>query len=309
MPPNQRGRPKSTPKRIRRRLGSKASQLEAFLTGHTAVACGTPQTFAADASCALGVPCKPQEVWRVLKEMGYSSHVRSPVPGLALRSERVSHAMELQRYWTRANQMLFLDEKKFRANHLRAKLGKRAYCAIGSRPRRQMFVPTQNSLPPKCEIVGVYGVVPPGPLFGDATRIGDLGLVAFNLVEGNLTFQDVLDFIEFTVCPLLTPWPGPNSILQLDNMPQHTASMTRIRNLIESRGALCIFQPPNSPDLNMIEHMWATIQTRVSANMLDKYMKNATLGTPLYNFGNLVQDCRDSRETFHAFDALFAVEL
>lgn len=299
------------PKRneVKRRRGSKSSLVEEFLKVHVAVACGSPKTFAADATLALGIPVSRQLVWKVLRSMNFTPHVRSPVPGLALRSERISHARELNRYWTRADQMLFFDEKKFRANHLMTRLGKKGYCLKGTRPSRKLYLPTQNSLPAKCEIVGAYGVVPPRPLFGDPQRNGDLGLVAFSLVEGKLVFQEIIDFIEFSLCPLLTPWPGRYSIVQMDNMPQHVAFKAHIRRVIERRGALCIFQPPNSPDLNMIEHMWQTIQTRSSANILALYEKSWRLGTPLYNIANLYEDCAEARETRHAYTALFSVEL
>ena len=52
----------------------------------------------------------------------------------------------------------------------------------------------------------------------------------------------------------------------LDNLAFHKSPQTR--KSIEAKGAHILFLPPYSPDLNDIEHLWATLKARIRK---DKY--------------------------------------
>lgn len=74
------------------------------------------------------------------------------------------------------------------------------------------------------------------------------------------------EFIERSLLPLLMPFNGnnPNSIVIMDNASIHHCD--GIVELIESVGALVIFLPPYSPDLNPIEEAFSSVKSYLKAN-------------------------------------------
>lgn len=58
-------------------------------------------------------------------------------------------------------------------------------------------------------------------------------------------------FMRNCVVPHLNPYPGPNSIVIIDNAPTH--NITNLSEIISSVGAVLICLPAYSPDLNPIE--------------------------------------------------------
>jgi transposase len=63
-----------------------------------------------------------------------------------------------------------------------------------------------------------------------------------------------LAYIEQVLCPRL----GPGQVVVMDNLSAHKVS--RVRELIEDRGARLLYLPPYSPDLNPIEPAWSKIK-------------------------------------------------
>ncbi|KAF5338862.1 hypothetical protein D9758_015558 [Tetrapyrgos nigripes] len=79
-------------------------------------------------------------------------------------------------------------------------------------------------------------------------------------------FKDTVDtdifvtFLREQVAPILTPYPGPRSVLMLDNAPIHHAE--EIRALVEDEcGARLIYLPPYSPHLNPAEQAFSFIKS------------------------------------------------
>jgi len=66
---------------------------------------------------------------------------------------------------------------------------------------------------------------------------GTLGLVSYFVKEGKLILDDIMRWFEVDLAPLLGPFPGPRSVVVLDNMPQHRRMEDRFRAACAARGA------------------------------------------------------------------------
>ena len=74
--------------------------------------------------------------------------------------------------------------------------------------------------------------------------------------ECYLTMKDILLWIKKDLCSILQSFPGPCSVVVFDNMPQHWKFEKPISKWINEKGAILLWNPPNSPDLNLIEKCW-----------------------------------------------------
>ena len=83
----------------------------------------------------------------------------------------------------------------------------------------------------------------------------------FYFTHGTANGETFKDFIERSLLPHLMPFDGtnPRSVVILDNASIHHCD--GVVELIESTGALVIFLPPYSPDLNPIEETFASIKS------------------------------------------------
>ncbi len=91
--------------------------------------------------------------------------------------------------------------------------------------------------------------------------------VAPILFEGSCDTAVFNWWLETQLCPLL----NATQVVVLDNASFHNS--TKTRDLIERTGATLLFLPPYSPDLNPIEHDFATLKC------LREYNAHTTLDT------------------------------
>ncbi|KAF5337894.1 hypothetical protein D9611_014776 [Ephemerocybe angulata] len=87
------------------------------------------------------------------------------------------------------------------------------------------------------------------------------GMVSNTVVEGSLTKRGFLNYLEHSVLPLCTPFPGTLSVLVMDN--GHNARIHQgpeIAELLEEHGVRLEYLPPYSPDLNPIEEAFSKIK-------------------------------------------------
>ena len=92
------------------------------------------------------------------------------------------------------------------------------------------------------------------------------GVLDCYTVTGSVDAEKFADFVEEALLPHLQPFNGvnPHSVVIMDNASIHHAH--GIVDLIESTGALVIFLPPCSPDLNPIEEAFSKVKSTLKAN-------------------------------------------
>ena len=97
----------------------------------------------------------------------------------------------------------------------------------------------------------------PGKKGKNVTLVGgmsDEGLIAAMTMTGSLDPAAFIVYVQKILLPKL--WRG--AIVVMDNLPVHYSE--KVKNLIESVGAMVKFLPPYSPDLSPIELCWSKIK-------------------------------------------------
>lgn len=92
------------------------------------------------------------------------------------------------------------------------------------------------------------------------------GMVDYCIVRRRVGAKGVdaalcLEIFQQTVIPHLRPYPGPNSVLVMDNASIHHDP--RLRRLVESTGARLYFLPVAANDLNPIEEAFAKLKSEI----------------------------------------------
>ena len=111
-------------------------------------------------------------------------------------------------------------------------------------------------------------------------------------VRGSLCGEGFSEFVELNLLPHLLPFNGsnPNSIVVLDNASVHYH--TKVKELVTSVGALLVYLPPYSPDLNPIEEAFSAVKSFLKANedIVQTYVDIENI--LLQAFGNIShEDC------------------
>ena len=167
-------------------------------------------------------------------------------------------------------------------------------------------------MPAHTGVIGALGVVAAAPMLDGGQ--GDLGLFSFAIKNGEcLTTMDIVNYFEQTLSPLLNPFPGPRSIVVLDNAPGHRAienyAQHRITIAVARRGALLIWNPPHSPDWNPIEHLWNVCLAHMKWMIIDLATgRNGNLPRPFMP-ADLPVCLRMSRLSREAYASLFRLPI
>lgn len=91
------------------------------------------------------------------------------------------------------------------------------------------------------------------------------GFLAYAFYEGKMTGPRYIDILEHTLFPRALERFGShdNWEFQQDNASWHTVD--GVYDLLEELGIDDFHHPPNSPDLNPVENVWARMKPRVFA--------------------------------------------
>jgi len=100
------------------------------------------------------------------------------------------------------------------------------------------------------------------------------GFIDFYLKEGSMKMTDFEDFFVTCLLPHLNPYPGPRSIVVLDNARIHKSLF--VYQLCEFLGVILMFLPPYSPDLTPIELGFHMVKQFMRSNR-DRYDNLVTL--------------------------------
>jgi transposase len=84
------------------------------------------------------------------------------------------------------------------------------------------------------------------------------GYIARRIYQGAITSELFEDFLQNDVLPKCTPYPGPRSIIIMDNASIHRTE--RVQQLCATAGVILEYLPPYSPDFNPIEQSFKVLK-------------------------------------------------
>ena len=131
--------------------------------------------------------------------------------------------------------------------------------------RRRIGSRLQNNLVCRTMKYGGYSIMLWGAIKGDGSRV----LIKCPRTLNSSGYQTVLD-------EGLTPLYDASNIFMQDNAPCHKSAST-LAYLERKKVCLLSDWPPQSPDLNIIENLWAQLKRKVS----ERFPRNSS---ELWNF-------------------------
>jgi len=87
------------------------------------------------------------------------------------------------------------------------------------------------------------------------------GYIAVRVVEGSIDGEEFFDFIVNDLLPCTNPYPGPHSVLVMDNCSTHKSDA--LCQVIEASGCRLVFLPPYSPDYSPIEESFSCVKAHL----------------------------------------------
>lgn len=95
------------------------------------------------------------------------------------------------------------------------------------------------------------------------------GLLDVQTFQGTATGEVFYNFVQTHLLPHLMPYNGinPHSVVVLDNCSIH--HIAEVERSISEIGALALFLPPYSPDLNPIEELFSKVKTTLKSAETD----------------------------------------
>lgn len=200
------------------------------------------------AQVEMGATLSRTTVGRVLKNKGLFRRIalRKPLLTNQAREKRLAWAKKY-RWWRlpKWKKIVFSDEKIFRGNNNMKKVF--VTRGVSEKYKKECIFPTVKNAA-QAHFWGIVGWKGQGPL---------------KLVEGNLNackYQtDIINDVG-EICRSLVPG-AVGFVFQHDMPPAHNAASTR--EFLRQRKVPVLEWPGNSPDMNILENMWAETARRV----------------------------------------------
>ncbi len=118
------------------------------------------------------------------------------------------------------------------------------------------------------------------------------GILDVHVTKGTTDGETFINFTQKHILPILQPFDGcnPHSVVIMDNCSIH--HVREIAEIIDQVGAILLFLPPYSPDLNPIELAFSKVKTVIKE--LETSMASADLNTVMLSaFATISkEDCR-----------------
>ena len=84
------------------------------------------------------------------------------------------------------------------------------------------------------------------------------GLLEVSIYEGSTNAEGFMFWLERMLLPRMNPYPGPKSVLVMDNASWHYHQL--LADICVQRGVRVIYLPPYSPDFNPIEAFFGDLK-------------------------------------------------
>ena len=96
------------------------------------------------------------------------------------------------------------------------------------------------------------------------------GILTYLIHQGSIDAERFAYFLRELVLPQCTPFPGPKSVIIMDNCSAHHSP--EVKRLCEEAGVRLLYLPPYSPDYNPIEEFFSILKAwmKKNAELADK---------------------------------------
>lgn len=203
-------------------------------------------------------------IYQALRRMSYT---RKRVSAVALeRNEEARNVFmnQMADLVTNLDQLMFVDES---ARNRRTSARQWGWSLLGRKcVRRRFFVRGSVFLSSRYSPLRVC-------LYYSFCYLANrfLGIVTHDIIHGSVNSTRFFDFLQNQVIPVTNPYPGPRSILVLDNCSIHHAEA--VRELVEDdAGCKLVYLPPYSPDFNPIEEAFSAIKAFLHHHCYDQLL-------------------------------------